>query len=135
MINLFSVIGCRLSIFGFKLSFFYGVTFCIISTGCSMISQGFLVKMLTSTISFRRRTLVAIGTHDLDKLQAPFTYEVDSYDFFSSCYYAYYILSFAFNLCLLFLGKLWYVYGVAWNLSLGYDRRRLICPECLWMSF
>lgn len=82
MINLFSVIGCRLSIFGFKLSFFYGVTFCIISTGCSMISQGFLVKMLTSTISFRRRTLVAIGTHDLDKLQAPFTYEVDSYDFF-----------------------------------------------------
>jgi len=26
---------------------------------------------------FSRRTLVAIGTHDLDKLEGPFTYEVD----------------------------------------------------------
>lgn len=30
---------------------------------------------------YRRRTLVAIGTHDLDTIEGPFTYEV-----YASCY-------------------------------------------------
>jgi hypothetical protein len=44
-------------------------------------------------IRFRRRTLVAIGTHDLDTLQGPFTYEVESTSLKSSLLHIHLVLS------------------------------------------
>jgi hypothetical protein len=41
--------------------------------------------MFTFNICSRRRTLVAIGTHDLDTLHHPFTYEVGFISRHSSC--------------------------------------------------
>lgn len=47
--------------------------------------------MLTLDFFFRRRTLVAIGTHDLDTLRGPFTYEVGLVDGHSSLYAIYFL--------------------------------------------
>jgi hypothetical protein len=47
--------------------------------------------MFTFNICFRRRTLVAIGTHDLDTLHHPFTYEVGFISGHSSCCIVLYI--------------------------------------------
>ena len=45
----------------------------------------------TFNICFRRRTLVAIGTHDLDTLHCPFTYEVGFVSSHSSYHIVLYI--------------------------------------------
>ena len=55
-------------------SFFFFLTFQL--EGSINILCNLSFHMLAFNICFRRRTLVAIGTHDLDTLHGPFTYEV-----------------------------------------------------------
>jgi hypothetical protein len=53
----------------------------------------------TFNICFRRRTLVAIGTHDLDTLHCPLTYEVGFVSSHSSYHIVLYIFSWGFGSC------------------------------------
>lgn len=51
---------------------------------CALRFHMFQIKYSHIFVWFRRRTLVAIGTHDLDAFESPFTYEVG----FASAMYA-----------------------------------------------
>lgn len=68
----------------------------------------------------RRRTLVAIGTHDLDTLQAPFTYEVGYFNIYSLAVY------------LTFLCSLSYFGHLVQNSSLQKGKQFSLSPDSLW---